>query len=567
MELLSSSALIFVAQSRWLPSVSLGEDRSWVLWALLAAWLVIIPWMVWAGMNSLAGLGRIRKWAVLGLRASVLTLMFLALAGLQWRLNTDRMTVIFVLDHSQSIPADKANFMLDYAARVVSEKRNARREDMAGLVVFGAEPRIEVTPADTDLPLVGGSESTFDMRRDATNLESALKLAKAIFPEATARRIVVISDGNENLGNAYSMAQSMAEEGIGIDVIPVDLLATSEILVEKVVLPGEIRVGQDFDARVVIDYQTADEQAPSPTGRLVLKQRTRQGEVAIGEQQVELRPGKNVFGFEHRVEQTTIFEFDAEFIPDQASRRYDLVRQNNVASAFTHVRGQGRVLLIEDGTSPAETGQYEFFVRQLEKNKIEVDVMNLTNLFQSSAELLQYDCVILANVPRASGDSIETSAGFTDAQVKMLVSNMEEMGCGLLMLGGPQSFGAGGWANTELEKAMPVDFQIKNDKVDAVGALVLIMHASEMQDGNYWQSVIAKEAIKVLGPDGLLRCRGMVRFWRRAAVVVDNAQWYRSGVPESQTDDGRSPSDGAWRHAALRGAHAVGAGWLDAQVL
>ena len=39
------------------------------------------------------------------------------------------------------------------------------------------------------------------------------------------------------------------------------------------------------------------------------------------------------------------------------------------------------------------------------------------------------------------------------------------MGAGLVMLGGPNSFGAGGWTNTELEKAMPVDFQIKNAKV------------------------------------------------------------------------------------------------------
>jgi hypothetical protein len=33
-----------------------------------------------------------------------------------------------------------------------------------------------------------------------------------------------------------------------------------------------------------------------------------------------------------------------------------------------------------------------------------------------------------------------------------------------MMIGGPNSFGAGGWANTELEKAMPVDFQIKTPR-------------------------------------------------------------------------------------------------------
>jgi hypothetical protein len=74
------------------------------------------------------------------------------------------------------------------------------------------------------------------------------------------------------------------------------------------------------------------------------------------------------------------------------------------------------------------------------------------------------------------------------------------MGCGLIMLGGKNSFGAGGWAGTNLEAAMPVDFQIKNSKVHAIGALAMVMHASEMAEGNYWQKVIAREALKVLGP-------------------------------------------------------------------
>jgi len=492
-----------LGQSGFLPSVSFGEPRVWVLWTLLAIWVIIIPLVWWAGLNSLAGLGRFRQWSVLILRTVVFTLLMLALAQLQWQLKTDRLTVIFVLDHSESIPEEKADFMLDYAQRAVNENRDATRSDMAGLIIFGGDARVEIAPYDGDLPLVGRSESTFDLRTDATNLESALKLAKAIFPEATARRIVIISDGNQNLGDAQSMAQSMAEDGIGIDVLPVDLLATSEIAVEKVVLPTEIRVGQEFEGRVVLNYDVADDNpTQTATGSLLIKQRTRDGEVVIAgsdpeETRVTLRPGKNVFKFKHKVEQTTTFEFDAEFKPDGQSKVKDLIKQNNMASAFTHVRGQGRVLMIEDGN---DVGKYDFFRQQLEKNRIEVDIMKTTDLFQSPAELLQYDCVVLADVPRASGDSIEQTAGFSDAQIKMLVSNLEEMGCGIVMLGGPQSFGAGGWSNTELEKAMPVDFQIKNDKVNAVGALVLIMHASEMADGNYWQSVIAKEAIKVLGP-------------------------------------------------------------------
>ena len=94
---------------------------------------------------------------------------------------------------------------------------------------------------------------------------------------------------------------------------------------------------------------------------------------------------------------------------------------------------------------------------------------------------------MLANVPREQ---------FSDGQIQMLVRNTQQMGAGLVMLGGPNSFGAGGWTNTELEEAMPVDFQIKNAKVVPRGALAMIMHASEMAEGNYWQKVIASEAIK-----------------------------------------------------------------------
>ncbi len=97
----------------------------------------------------------------------------------------------------------------------------------------------------------------------------------------------------------------------------------------------------------------------------------------------------------------------------------------------------------------------------------------------SLAELQPFDTVILANVPREA---------FTDEQISMLVRNTHTMGSGLIMLGGENSFGAGGWTNTELEKAMPVDFQIKNAKVSPVGALVMVMHASEMAEGNFWQA-------------------------------------------------------------------------------
>ncbi len=97
--------------------------------------------------------------------------------------------------------------------------------------------------------------------------------------------------------------------------------------------------------------------------------------------------------------------------------------------------------------------------------------------------------MILANVPKEA---------FTESQHQLLASNCHDMGAGLLMLGGRDSFGAGGWMNTPVEKALPVDMQIKALKVQGIGAMVLIMHASEIAEGNYWQKVVAKAAINAL---------------------------------------------------------------------
>jgi uncharacterized membrane protein len=80
-----------------------------------------------------------------------------------------------------------------------------------------------------------------------------------------------------------------------------------------------------------------------------------------------------------------------------------------------------------------------------------VDQRTSDQPFEDLADLQSYDTVVLANVARSSGSEAETL--ISDDQIEAPVRNTE-MGCGLVMLGGPQSFGAGGWANTR-RSAMP----------------------------------------------------------------------------------------------------------------
>ena len=157
-----------------------------------------------------------------------------------------------------------------------------------------------------------------------------------------------------------------------------------------------------------------------------------------------------------------------------------------------------------------------------------------------------------------SPEGEEQITSFTDEQIEMLVSNTQQLGAGLLMIGGPEAFGAGGWIGTKIEKAMPVDFKIKNTKIQAVGALALIMHASEMAEGNHWQKVIAKAAIEQLGPadyGGVLHwtMRGDAWLWGGNAGIAGSRA-------EPQSDVGGDRADDARRHAPVRSSHANGGG-------
>jgi uncharacterized membrane protein/Mg-chelatase subunit ChlD len=450
------------------------------------ALLALLPVLWWFSLRRLVLLGRVRRLLVIGLRTVVLTTIILALAGIQMVRISDRLTVIYLLDQSLSIPAEQRRAMIEYVNAEIVKHRQGD-EDRVGAIIFGRDAAIEIPPFNDDVQLDPLMEAALD--REYTNLAGALKLAYATFPEDSAKRIVVVSDGNQNLGNAIEQAQGVAGAGIGIDVVPVHYRSRAEVVVEGLAIPGNVRRNEPFDLTVVINNT-----APAAIRGKLKISRLADGEPEVlnkrpEDQVVTLPPGKKVFSFREEITASNFYTYKAEFFPDQPGED---APQNNVATAFTYVRGAGRVLLIEDYKHP---GEFDQLVAQLREDGLEVTVQPTNQLFTSPGELLPYDTVLLANVPRATDEDV----AFSDAQIQMLVSNTQQMGAGLMMLGGPNSFGAGGWTNTALEKAMPVDFQIKSAEVVPKGALVMMMHACEIPQGNHWQKVIAHEAVKALG--------------------------------------------------------------------
>jgi hypothetical protein len=163
-----------------------GFDQPW--WLILLA-LVPVLWIF--SFKSLSGLGPFRRLFALGLRTGVFLLLVLALAGIQLQKISDKVTVLYLLDQSESIPKLTREAMIQYVMRDVQQHRRtgdlqSGAEDKAGVIVFGREATIEHPPFADEIRAVGQLESLFNLRTDATNIASALKLAQASFPEDSA---------------------------------------------------------------------------------------------------------------------------------------------------------------------------------------------------------------------------------------------------------------------------------------------------------------------------------------------------------------------------------------------
>ena len=326
------------------------------------ALLGLLPVLWWLSFRSLAALGNVRRIVAIALRSLVLVLVILALAELQWKRMSDRLTVIYVLDQSLSIPEAIKPVMVDYVRQEIAKHRDKTRGDRAGAIIFGGEPAIEHPPYDEDLPLVYNTETRID--REHTNLAAALRLAQATFPEDTSRRVVVLTDGNENVGDGLEQARVLAEVG--------DRHRRRADPLSAAGASGR-REGHDparYPPRPAVRSARGAQQrdsgrtprmrrrsaggSRSPAASAISNARLRTIAPLV-DQRVTLEPGKRVFTVREQIDEPAFYNYEAEFIPDDVAR--DPIKQNKRATAMTHVRGKGQVLLIKDQD---DAGRFRF---------------------------------------------------------------------------------------------------------------------------------------------------------------------------------------------------------------
>ncbi len=442
-------------------------------WALvLGPILLYLTWR-WFRQDRRARLWTSRRRRLsLGLRLAIVTLLVLALAGLRWQWSVRDQAVVFAVDASASARAARGTAE-DWLSRALA---SLRRGDAAGLVMFGREALVE-------RPLTTGGDGAFkqgvtlDSRPDAqaTDVESALRLAAGMEGSDRQRRVVVLTDGRENLGDAVREAQWLRSQGVRVDVAPLTVNRGPEVLVDGLRVPGTLFLGERFDLTATVQSSVRT----SATLRFYADR------TLLSEQHVNLEDGANRFARSLVADRAGYHAFRAEVEPD-----LDSLVENNQASALALVRGQPRVLVVaptpDRSPSGREDGQAVAAV--LRATGVDTELSTPYAMPSTLDGLAGYAAVFLVDVPATDlGDDV----------MKSLQAYVRDIGGGLAMVGGPDSYGLGGYFKTPVEEALPVYMDLRGKaRLPSVGLVLVIDKSGSMSEGagNTSKIELAKEA-------------------------------------------------------------------------
>ncbi|MCH2135529.1 MAG: hypothetical protein MK101_02985 [Phycisphaerales bacterium] len=437
--------------------------------------LAVVPLLAFAAMRLAPRIGRARAWTSAGIRSLLVGLLALALAQPLLPQGSRNVTVAVILDRSRSVSEPA----LDSAVQWVQEAlqgQERQSEDRVALVHVAAEaiPGAMPSPeAQVSLDIPPGL-------RDASSLAGGIELARAMLPQDTRNRLLLISDGLDTEGT-LSAAHS-SDTPIDVLVLPVD--RPRDVRIERISAPARAPEGGVIEMDLVVHA------AAPASGRIVIR---RNGTpVPLGpDQQVQglsltLPKGTTVLPLQV-VAGEALTRLEASWIPDV---RQGDAPENDHGRAIVLSAQTGRVLLV--GT---DERALEGMLSSLAGSGIDAKIGTPADLAQGAASLASIDALVLVDLPRwALPTRFDT----------LLARWVESSGGGLLMTGGHQALGAGGWIGSDVEGVLPVDLEPPAQRQIQRGALVLLMHSCEMERGNHWGRVICETAIEALSSADLV---------------------------------------------------------------
>jgi Ca-activated chloride channel family protein len=438
--------------------------------------LAVIPVLLYYFWRSLVDFPRWQRSVSLAVRTVIVLLLVLALAGLTLLRPTTEQFVVFIVDRSTSVGDEStraANTFLDEALTKASGNKFA-------ILPFAKEPgQLQTTPTrsvsegSTQARSASEGPSTPEQPSpvsQGTNIESALEAAVASLPPGYVPSVVLLSDGNETLGDGLKAA---LKAGLPISTVPLATRNEPEVQVAGVTLPAQVRQGEPFYVEVAINSNHDDE-------GIVTVYR---GPHEVVRETRAIKKGENRFRFQQTVTSERLAHYTARI----QGLKSDTLLDNNTESGLVFTSGKPKVLIVE--SDPKLIRELTF---ALEQEDIQVDLRPPTGMPDNLADLQNYELLILSNVP---------ATALTQRQMEVARSYVQDLGGGFMMLGGEQSFGLGGYYKSVLEEILPVrsDFEKEKEKPSLGMAIVIDKSGSMGGDKIEMAKTAARQAVELLG--------------------------------------------------------------------
>lgn len=383
---------------------------------------------------------KLREDGVIGwIRILLLLLCVLALTRPSWEKEGESRNLILLIDRSASLPPGSPKTTKELLKLV---RENQGPNDKIGIVTFGQGSTLEAFPSHNP----AFSEFYMAEGQPASDLAEGLELARKLLGKNKGK-ILLLSDGKYTGLSPHNAALELLARGIPVDYRYTGEELKDDVSIAEVSFPDKVEIGKPFQYSIWVESSQAGE------GTVEVY---REGKL-ISNTKLTLSEGKNRFLFWDLVASGGSFTYQVVL-----KSRMDQTPQNNKGLGIVRAETGPMVLVI------TPKGRRDNFTRALEKSRIPLEIRSAGEVPTKLAGLDRYRAVIIENV----------SARDLHHSLDALKKFVEDLGGGLLMTGGKQSFGVGGYYKSTLDPVLPVSMELRKEHHKLRVAMAIVLDRS-----------------------------------------------------------------------------------------
>ena len=373
------------------------------------------------------------------LKTAIYTVLVTALAGPHAQLPVRHLAVTLVADTSASMPRES----IAQSQAIMRELDGANSNADLRLITFAGDAQFHDVPSDPQKVAI--SDSDMPASGMETDLESAIDLALSSFPKQGARRILLVSDGNETHGDALAAALRARGEGVTVFTEPSGGVSRLPVQLTGISAPGDVFSGERFTVSMEV------ESAQALSARLSISSGGRE----IAGKPVQLQAGSNATELDARIVETGVDSLDVSV--DAGGSRQPLYSQ------AIAVR-KPRVLYVAGQDGPSDP-----LLKTLDEAQVDVQKADSFPVDPTNAN---WDAAVLDDYPSQPLSAEEGAA----------ITNYVSAGGGLIFVGGDRNARLAKEPQTPLEKLLPVRGD-PNPAPEQPTDLVLVLDKSLSMEG------------------------------------------------------------------------------------